>query len=135
MSGDVFEEADRRFTFADDASDVRPEVSWILLAELSSRDAERLAWIAAMDDIHRATPCSTVKSGNVVPDRSAIQGRIFHPRHESGCGVGVPLDITNSLIGGDGDVESEVKSSSSGTEGKSAQASPAIGCVSASGGK
>ena len=119
MPADVFEEAKRRFDLADDAFDVRPEMSWVFVAELSSGDAERLAWVTAMHDIHDAAPRSAVKSGNVVPDRRLIQGFVCHPRHESGCGVGVPLDITNSSISLDSDVQSEVEASGSGAEGKS----------------
>ena len=119
MSADIFEEAKRRFDLKDDAGDMRPEMSRVFVAEFSSGDAERLAWIAAMDDIHDAAPRFAVETGNVIPDRRFIQGFVFHPRHESGCGVGVPLDITNSAIAWDGDVQSEVEASGSGAEGKS----------------
>lgn len=121
MSADIFEEAKRRLDFADDARDVRPEVSWVFVAKFSSGDAEGLAWIAAMHDIHDAAPRLAVEGANVVPDRRLIQGFVFHPRHESGCGVGVPLDITNSSIGRDGDVQSKIEASGSGAQGKSEQ--------------
>ena len=85
---------------------VAPEID---VAELAPRDGKRLARIAAMDDIHQAAPRSAVEAGNVVPDRRAIQGRVFHPRHESGCGVAFPLDVTNSSISGHSKVEAEVE--------------------------
>ena len=72
-----------------------------------------------MNDIHDAAPWFAVEAGNVVPDRRLIQGFVFHPRHESGRGVCVPFDITNSSISGHGNVKSEVEASSSGAEGKS----------------
>ena len=117
MSADVFEETNGGFNFAHDAGDVRPEMARVFIAELSSGDRKRLARIAAMDDIHEAAPRSAIEGGNVVPDRRAIQGRVFHPRHERRCRVGFPLDVTHSSISWDGDMESEVKTSGSGAEG------------------
>jgi hypothetical protein len=57
----------------------------------------RLAWNPASDEIHCPTPRSAVEGCEIVPDRSAIQGRFFHPRHEDGRGKGVPLDVTDSV--------------------------------------
>ena len=135
MSCDVFEEAERRSAFADNAGDVRPEMPWVFVAELPTGNAERLARIATMDDIHRAAPRLAVEGGNIVPDRRAIQGRVFHPRHEGGRSVGVPLDVTHSAVPGDGEMEAEIKPSGSSAEGKSEQASPATICVNACGGR
>jgi hypothetical protein len=98
MPANVFEEADTRFNLSDDTGDMWPEMAWVFITELASGNAEWLARITAMDDIHQATPRSAVEVGNVVPDRSAIQGRVFHPRHERGRSVGVPLDVTHSSI-------------------------------------
>jgi hypothetical protein len=56
MSADIFEEAKRRLDLAHDASDMRPEMPRVFVAELFSGDAKGLAGIAAMDDIHDATP-------------------------------------------------------------------------------
>lgn len=81
MSADVFKETDWRFDFANDPRDVRPEMARVFVAELAPRHRERLAWIAAVDDIHHAAPRFAVEVGNVVPDRRAIQGLVFHPRH------------------------------------------------------
>ena len=139
MPADVLEETNAGFDLAHDTGDVGPEVSWVFVSELASGDAERLARIAAMDDIHQAAPRSTVEAGNVVPDRRAIQGRVLHPRHERGRRVGFPLDVTHSSISGVGDVEAEVETSGSGAEGQSEQASPEPAvhrpCAIASGGR
>jgi hypothetical protein len=86
MMGDILEEDEGWLDLPDDPGDMRPEVAWILTAEPSARDRERLARIARSDDVHRAAPWAAVEGGNVVPDNSLIQGRVFHPRHESGCG-------------------------------------------------
>jgi hypothetical protein len=135
MPADIFEEAKRRLDLAHDASDVWPEMPRVFVAELFSGDAEGLAGIAAMDDIHDATPRFAVEGANIVPDRRLIQGFIFHPRHESGRGVCFPFDITNSSISGDGDVEAEVETTGSSTKRESAQASTATVCVNASSGR
>jgi hypothetical protein len=114
MMGDILEEDEGRFDFADDAGDMRPEMAWILAAEPSACDGEWLARIARSDDIHRAAPRSAVEGSNVVPDNRLIQGRVFHPRHESGCGEGFPFDMDHSTISGDGDGESEVEAARAG---------------------
>ena len=109
MMGDVLEEHEGRLDLADDAGDVRPEVARIVRAPALARDGERLARIARSDDVHRAAPRAAVEGGNVVPDRRLIQGRVFHPRHEDGRGVGVPLDVTHSAISGACEVQPEVE--------------------------
>ena len=128
MMGDILEEHEGRFDFADDAGDMRPEVARIVTAEPSARHAEWLARIASSDDIHRATPRAAVEGGNVVPDNSLIQGRVFHPRHESGCGEGFPFDMAHSTITGDGDGEPKVEPACAGAERQAEEA-----CVSGSG--
>lgn len=122
MVGDIFKEDERRFNLGDDAGDMRPEMAWILAAEPSACDGEWLARIARSDDIHRAAPRAAVEGSNVVPDNSLIQGRVFHPRHESGCGEGFPFDMAHSTISGKGDGESEVETARAGAEGKAEEA-------------
>jgi hypothetical protein len=128
MMGDILEEHEGRLDLADDAGDMRPEVARILTAKPSARHAEWLARIASSDDIHHATPRAAVEGSNVVPDNSLIQGRIFHPRHESGCGEGFPFDMAQSTISGDGDGEPEVEPACAGAEGEAEEA-----CVSGPG--
>jgi len=118
MMGDILEKDEGRLDLTDDAGDMGPEVARILAAEPSARHAEWLARIASSDDIHRASPRSAVEGSNVVPDNSLIQGRVFHPRHESGCGEGFPFDMAHSTISGDGDGKPEVKPASAGAEGE-----------------
>lgn len=134
MMGDILEEDKRRFDLADDAGDMRPEVAWVIRAPALSRDRERLARIARSDDVHRAAPWAAVEGSNVVPDNSLIQRRVFHPRHESGCGEGFPFDMAHSTISGDGDGKPEVEPARAGTEGEAKQAC-VCGSGSASGGR
>ncbi len=128
MMGDVLEEDEVRLDLADDAGDMRPEVARVVGTPALARDGERLARIARSDDVHRAAPRAAVEGGNIVPDRRAIHGRVFHPRHESGCGVGFPFDMAHSTVSGDGDGKAEVDAARAGAEGEAEEA-----CVSGSG--
>jgi hypothetical protein len=134
MMGDILEEDEGRLDLVDDAGDMGPEVARILAAEPSACDRERLARIARSDDVHRAAPRSAVEGSNVVPGNSLIQGRVFHPRHEGGCGKGFPLDIAHSTISGEGKLQSEVEPACAGAEGEAEQAC-VIGAGMVSGGR
>ena len=130
MMGDVFEEDEGRLDLADDAGDMRPEVAWVVSAPALARDAEWLTRIARSDDVHRSAPRAAIEGSNVVPDNSLIQGRVFHPRHESGCGEGFPFDMAHSTISGDGDGEAEVEPASAGAKGEAEET-----CICGSGAK
>ncbi len=122
MMGDILKKDEGRLDFADDAGDMRPEVARIVRAPALARDRERLARIARSDDVHRAAPRFAVEAGNIVPDRRAIQGRIFHPRHDNGCGEGFPFDIAHSTISGQCDGEPKVDATCTGAEGQAKKA-------------
>jgi hypothetical protein len=68
------------------------------------------------EDIHFAAPWATVEGGNVRADKSLIQGLVFHPRHESGRCIGVPLDVQNGSAVGHGELDSEVEPSDAGKQ-------------------
>ncbi|PTN01249.1 hypothetical protein C8N32_11539 [Rhodovulum imhoffii] len=122
MMGDILEEHEGRIDLADDPGDMGPEVARVVRAPALASDGERLARIARSDDIHRAAPRAAVEGGNVVPDRRRIQGRVFHPRHEDGRGVGVPLDMTHSAISGEREVQPEVEATGAGAEREAEEA-------------
>ena len=122
MMGDVLEEDEGRLNLADDPGDMGPEVPRVVRAPALARDGERLARIARSDDVQCAAPRAAVEGGNVVPDRRRIQGRVFHPRHEDGRGVGVPLDVTHSAISGACEVQPEVEPAGAGAEREAEQA-------------
>ena len=141
MMGDVFEEDERRPALADDTRNVGPEMSGIGRSPPPARNGEGLARIARKDDVHCATPREAVEGCDIVPDRRRIQGRVFHPRHEDGCGIGFPLDVTHSAIsagasgaipgiGGktaDGKMESEVEPACAGTKREPEQRTASAG--------
>ena len=128
MMGDIFEEDERRLGFSDDARNMGPEMTRVVRAFAFARDGEWLARIARSDDVHRAAPRAAVECSNIVPDNSLIQGRVFHPRHESGCGVGFPFDMAHSTISGDGNGEPEIDPARAGAEREAEEA-----CISGSG--
>ena len=132
MMGDIFEEDERRLGFSDDARNMGPEMTRVVRAFAFARDGEWLARIARSDDVHRAAPRAAVEGGNVVPDRRWIQGRLFHPCHENGRGVGFPFDMAHSSISWQGDGEAKVEPSCAGAQREAEQVS---GSGSASGGR
>jgi hypothetical protein len=132
MMGDILEEHEGWLDLSDDAGDMRPKMAWVVRAPAFARDGERLTRIARSDDVHRAAPPAAVEGSNVVPDRCRIQGRLFHPCHENGRGVGFPFDMAHSSISGHGDGEPEVEPACAGTEREAEQIS---GSGSAPGGR
>jgi hypothetical protein len=115
MAGDVFEENKSRFALSDDPGHVGPEVPGVSNSGATTSDGKRLARVSRRDDIHDSTPRVAVEGCDIVPHRRSIQGLVFHPRHESGRAEGFPLNVTNSSISVEGDVESEVEPSNPGT--------------------
>jgi hypothetical protein len=122
MMGDILEEDEGRLDLADDARDMRPEVARVGRAEPPAGDRKWLARIARAEDVHRAAPRAAVEGSNVVPDNRAIQGRVVHPRHEHGRGVGFPLDVTQSAIPRTGEQDPEVEAAGAGAEREPEQA-------------
>jgi hypothetical protein len=122
MMGDILKKDEGRPDCVNDAGDMRPEVARIGRAPALARDGERLARIARREDVHRAAPWFAVEAGNVVPDRRAIQGRVFHPRHDNGCGEDFPFDMAHSTISGQCDGEPEVDPACAGAEGQTEKA-------------
>lgn len=135
MSADIFKEADGRFNLADDPRDIRPEMARVFVAKLTACNREWLAWIAAVDDIHHAAPRFASEGFNIVPDRRAIQGLVFHPTHERGCGETFPLDVTNSSIVWQRKVEAKVEPACARAEREAEQRPPFWACAIASGGR
>ena len=115
----IFREEERGSAFGKDSPHLRPEVARVFLPKPFSRLAERLAGVAGSEHIHFSMPRAAVKGGKVRPDRRVIQGLVRHPGHESGRGIGVSLDETNSSISGQGQGHAEFKASGSGGQGDS----------------
>jgi hypothetical protein len=116
MMGDVLEEDEGRLDLADDARDVRPEVTRVFRATSPASDAKWLTREASAHDVHRAAPRAAVEGADVAPDRRSIQGRVLHPRHEHGRGEGFPRDVAQSSISGTGEQDPEVEAAGAGAE-------------------
>ena len=115
-SRDILEKHPSGLNVAKDALDIGPEPPLVLDALLLPGDAERLAGESRRDEIHDSTPRAAVEGGEVIPDRSLTHGLVRHPRHEDSRCVGFPLDVTDSAISGDGEVESKLEAADAGTE-------------------
>lgn len=115
---DVFQEEERRSRSNNGATDERPEVALVLGAAAFSGDGEGRTRKAGDDDLHVASPRASVQACEVVPDRSRIQGRFFHPSHEDGRREGVPLDVAN---GANPAGQAEVEPSDAGAERERSQ--------------
>ena len=99
-----------------DSGHIGPQVPRIVFTAALTRDRKWLAGVASSDDIHLSAPRAAIEGLEIVPYRSAIQGLVFHPRHESGRGEGFPLNVANgSVILSECDGNSEVESSNPGT--------------------
>lgn len=116
VSFDILGKDDARGNLTDDPLDLRPKVPRVVTAAPLSSEAERLAGITGSEDMNAAAPWATIKGYEVAPDRSLCQGRVSHPRHESGRSMGFPLDMTHSAISGLGDVDTKVEAAIAGAE-------------------
>jgi len=130
MSGHVLEEHPFGADFGDDAGNVGPEVTGIVLASPQPREGEGLAWITGSDEMNAAAPRSAVEGLEIVPDRSWRQGRVRHPCHEHGRGKTVSLDKAHSSETGFCDVQAEVEPSNAGSEAEASQFMYSLGMCS-----
>jgi hypothetical protein len=123
-SGDVLQEHEPGLHSAKNGSDGGPDPPIVGFPELLSGHAERLTRESRSDDIHESTPLAAIEGREIVPDRSRIQVRRFHPIHEDGRRVGVPLDVTYGPVSRHHPGESEVESGNPGTKSQPIQPCP-----------
>ena len=95
VSGDVFAEEESGAALAEDAQDFGPQVSLVIGSASRSGARERLARVAAHDEIHRATPGSSVEGSKVTPDRSIGQLAALHRRDQTRGRECFPLDVAD----------------------------------------
>lgn len=124
---DVLGEDRHWLDLRDQALDLRPEVTRVVLSAPLAGKAERLARIAGSEDMNSVAPRSAVEGAQVVPDRRWLQRLVFHPGHESGRSVGLPLDETHSAISGLGDREAKLEPAIAGAEREAVQLVAAFG--------
>jgi hypothetical protein len=95
QSGHVLQEDESRSHITDDSGNGRPKPPVVFDSSSGTGSGERLTRKARSDDVHTSTPCCAIEGLDIVPQRSAIQDLFFHPRHENGCCVGIPLTTTH----------------------------------------
>jgi hypothetical protein len=119
MAGDVFEEHPLGAALADDAGDVRPEVTGVVgPAALASR-AEGLARISGEDRVEGAAKGPCIEGTQIVPDWRGceIPSALGGDKHSSGPFL--PFDKGASVIAGLGQHEAQIKASAACAEGQS----------------
>ena len=109
--GHVLQEDVPRSHVSDDPGNVRPEPSLVIDTSTGARRAERLARETGSDEIHSSAPRCAVEGREIVPDRRLIQVRLFHPGHESGRCVGVPLNVSHGEAIESGESEGKLEPS------------------------
>jgi hypothetical protein len=92
----VLHEEEARSYLANDAPDVFPDPAFVVELTSESGLTERLARHAGHDNIHAVAKRDAVEGLEIVPDKMRIQRRVFHPGHQHGRGVGLPLTSENS---------------------------------------
>lgn len=106
---------------ADDGEEGVHEVSLVVASPLLASDAVWLAGYAAADEIHAT---SEVGSGELVEitreDRGRIQGLVFHPCHEDGRRVAVPLTETHQAGSGESELDAALEPADPGAHAEDA---------------
>jgi hypothetical protein len=121
VSCDVLQEHVAGSHLANDAPDLGPEPSLVELAQSAASARLRLARVPSDDEIHAIPPRPSIKRAEVVPDRVAPvstrhQGLFFHPGHEDGRSVGLPLDSAHNAQVGEDAPASSLEGSEAGAE-------------------
>lgn len=112
----VLQADESRSHFTNDSGNFRPEVAGVVFASSFAGGAEWLAWVSGRDEIHLSAPRSAIEGFKIVVDRRAIQGRVFHPCHESARGVSVPLNEAHaSELSAESSGDSKLEASNPGT--------------------
>lgn len=109
-----------------DSLHIRPQPSLVLDPPLFTRDRERLTRETGSDDIHSATPRSAIEGREIVPNRRALHGRLFHPLHEYRRSKALPLDVAHSPISVHDKSDAKLESANSGADPKPGTCSHAI---------
>ena len=120
VSCDILQHDDAGSHLANDSGDLRPQVARVPLASPEAGAGEWGAGVSRQDEIHSATPGSTVEGGKIRPCRRRIQGALFHARCQNLEGRCVPFHQTDSA-GSQHPAGSEVETSDAGAETESPQ--------------
>ena len=116
MARDVFEEHPPRLDFADDASDVGPEMAGVICALSLPGRAERLTRIASQHGVDCAPEWRSVEGGEIIPYRrgSEVSGSLG--RDDGAAWVVLPFDETGGVESRLGEHEPHVEPAAPGTK-------------------
>jgi hypothetical protein len=65
--------------------------------------------------MNAATPCAAVEAVKVIPDRRRSQETVRHARDKDAGRISFPLDVTDTAVVGDGELEAELEAANPGT--------------------
>ena len=82
MTGNVFEKDPSWLHLGDDPSDVGPQVALVVCSFALACLAEGLTRVSGENGVDAPAQSASVEGGDIIPDRSLIQGRLFHAGHE-----------------------------------------------------
>lgn len=115
-SWNVLEEEEASAHLASDPPDVGPKPTLVVGAAAGAGHGVGLAGETRRDEIHASSPASGGEGREVAPDRSAIQGRFFHPGHEDGRSETLPLDSAHKLVVRARELDAELEPADAGAE-------------------
>jgi len=109
-SPDIFEKDPSGSNLANDAHDGGENPALVLRASAFPSNGHGRAGEASHDAIHGSGPLGPVDILQVAaPNRSWLQGRVFHPGQENGRSIGFPLSVSHHPGVGDCEAESLVE--------------------------
>lgn len=89
----VLHERETGSNFANDPGHFRPQSAALAVdTDALSGNTDVLAGKSARNHVNTASPRSSVKSSNVIPDRERREPSIILPGEQNACGIGVELD-------------------------------------------
>ena len=119
VTGDVFEKDPLWAAFADDASDVWPEVPRVVCPAAFSSGAEGLAGISGEDDVEGAAEDPGIETSQIIPDWrwGEVPGALGG--NEDRARPVLPLDKGAGVIAGFCQHEAQIQASAARAEGQS----------------
>lgn len=114
----VLQKERSRLAIADDAGDVGPEVSLVLLSATLAGRGERLAREPRHEEIHASTPATSVEGREVGPNRCFVQKALGHARCQDRAGFDFPLDVADRASAWQSESHAEVEPGDAGAEGE-----------------
>jgi hypothetical protein len=117
---DILQDDEAGSHFANDSSDLRPEVPLVLLTLPLPGNGERLARVSGSDDINAATPFFAVEGSQIRVNRRVLKRPFFHASLQDFADRVLPLHETDCSSAWNRQSDSEIESADAGAERKDA---------------